>query len=299
MRAAARRLLAANASRVQIRHFFEQWLALERIGFVTKDAKAFPEFDESLRRTMQEDTARFLDEVLWEGRGALSDVFGSNVAFVDENLAKLYAVPYSGPGVRRVALDPIHRRGVLTRAAYLAAHSGPNETGPVGRGLFVRSAFLCASTSAPPVGIDRTVPKIETKTTRERFALHTSNPVCQGCHLAIDGVGFGFEAFDALGRFRTTENGIAIDARGVLLDAGSADGPFDGVVELESRLLASPRFTSCFVRQVFRFAMGTSDSDEDVTTINDLAKTFRADSSIVDLFVEVAASRAFSERWAR
>jgi hypothetical protein len=299
MRREARRLLATPAARIQVRHFLEQWLALDRLAFVTKDAKAFPELDDTLRAAMREDAERFLDEALRERGGSLAQVFGSTAAFVDEKLARVYGVPYAGTGAQRVELDPSLRRGILTRAAYLAVHSGPEETGPVGRGLFLRSAILCAPTPPPPIGIDRNVPKAPTRTTRERFASHSSNAMCQGCHRAIDGVGFSFEAFDALGRHRTVENGVAIDSSGFLLDAGPSDGPFNGVVELESRLLGSPRVASCFVRQAFRFAMGSSEAPEDVTTLDVLSKGFDANSSIVDLFVEIAASRAFVERWTR
>jgi hypothetical protein len=295
----ARRLLELPSARVQLRHFVEEWLALDRLDSVTKDPALYPELDDALRRSMREEMTRFLDAVLDGGRGTLRDLFTSDLAFVDARLARIYGVSHEGDAMSEVRLSPDLRAGVLTRAGYLTVHSGTDGTSPVERGLFTRSAFLCAPMPAPPPGIDRNVPKTTAPTARERFALHDANERCQACHAAIDGAGFGFEQLDPIGRHRPFEGAAKVSAAGVLYDADLADPTFDGVVELEQRLLASPRFRDCFVRHAFRFAMGTGETSADGTTLRLLARDFTVDTPLADLFVAIAASPAFLERWAR
>lgn len=295
----ARRLLALPGARAQLRHFVEEWLALDRLDTVTKDPALYPELDDALRRSMREEMTRFLDAVLDGGRGTLRDLFTSDLAFVDARLARIYGVSHEGDTMTEARLSPDLRAGVLTRAGYLTVHSGTDGTSPVERGLFTRSAFLCASMPAPPPGIDRNVPKTTAPTARERFALHDANERCQACHAAIDGAGFGFEQLDPIGRYRPFEGAAKVSASGILYDADLADPTFDGVVELEQRLLASARFRDCFVRHAFRFAMGTGEGSADGTSLRLLARGFTVDTPLADLFVAIATSPAFLERWAR
>ena len=66
-------------------------------------------------------------------------------------------------------------------------------------------------------------------TTRDRFAAHTTDLNCKGCHLLLDPVGFGFEHYGADGSYRQTENGRLIDATGAVVASADIDGDFDGV----------------------------------------------------------------------
>jgi hypothetical protein len=44
------------------------------------------------------------------------------------------------------------------------------------------------------------------------------NPECGGCHSLMDGIGFGFEHFDAIGAWRTSyASGTAVDATGMIV----------------------------------------------------------------------------------
>lgn len=294
LRREARRLLSSPAGAAQLRHFLHQWLSTEQLSGVPKDPSLYPDFSET-RGAMSLELERFFTEVLSE-RGSLRQLLTSSTGFIEERLARLYGVSYTGPGVERIQLDPTLRSGVLTRAGFLAAHAAPDQTSPVGRGLFIRGAFLCASTPAPPPGIPRVIPRESARTTRGRLALHDAQPSCQGCHAAIDGIGFGFEQFDPIGQLQRVENGEPVDTSGFLHDAGEADGPFVGVVELEQRLLKSPRLVPCFVRHIWRFAMGTSEAPGEVAALDALAKNFTVDSTISEMFVEIVTTQAFRER---
>src|SRR5262249_46900909 len=197
---------------------------------------------------------QFYQYVVFDSPGrSLRDLFGSPIGFINDRLADHYGVAAPGSDTPvAVDLDPNVRRGVLTRAGFLTVHAGYDNSNPIARGVFVRTALLCAHQQPPPPGLPRGPPgATAANTTRARFAEHVANPFCMKCHDAIDGVGFGFESFDGVGAYRTTENGIDIDASGKLLDSHDQDGPFAGVIALEQKLAQSRTVADCFVRQMF------------------------------------------------
>ena len=123
----------------------------------------------------------------------------------------------------------------------MLAHA--DQSGPVQRGVFVRERILCLDVPPPPPGLNPVAPDPDPKlTTRERFAVHTASRACSGCHKLIDGAGFGFENYDQLGRYRSQENGLPVDASGEMMATGEAavDGPYNGVLELSNRLALEP-----------------------------------------------------------
>ena len=199
-------------------------------------------------------------------------------------------------------LDPAIRPGILSRAGYLAVHADSDSSGPVPRGVFMMSAILCYR----PLPRPATVPPAPTvddankagQTTRQRFSQHANDDHCAPCHNTIDGIGFGFEAFDGTGAYRTTENGQPIDASGTLLGSGypNVDGPFDGVPGLVDRLMNGDLVSNCFARQVFRFAMGAVETAADEPLVQALGSGFTVDGRMTDLLLALAASPDFSER---
>lgn len=286
----ATRLLGMPRARVQLAHFLDAWLATARLDTTAKDAAEYPTFNATLRRGMRGELDTLYGDVATSG--SLTSLFTSTRAHLSDGLAGHYGVPGEGD----VELDGALRAGVLTRAGFLTAVSGYDDSSPISRGVFVRAAILCAPPTPPPAGIPRDVPVPAAGTTRDRFAAHTKSPFCQSCHEAIDGVGFGFEEFDAVGAHRTTERGGVVDTRGQLLESDGADGPFVGVVDLERHLLASPRLTTCFQRQLFRFAMGAAESERDEPTFKALGAHFTVETPLVELVLAFVESRAFVER---
>ncbi len=91
--------------------------------------------------------------------------------------------------------------------------------------------------------------------TRERSAQHEVDPTCSGCHQMLDPIGFGFENFDTLGRYRSEDGGKAVDASGNVVATRDIDGPFNGVAELGKKLAASSEVKECVTRQWFRYAI--------------------------------------------
>jgi len=130
--------------------------------------------------------------------------------------------------------------------------------------------------------------------TRERFAVHSASAACAGCHNLLDPIGFALESFDPVGRYRATENGKAIDPSGTLLGAGDATGPFADAAGLAARLASSKTVATCFERQLFRFASGRAEPEEERTFLESVRELPSArDAKIVELLIDYAQSDSF------
>jgi hypothetical protein len=98
---------------------------------------------------------------------------------------------------------------------------------------------------------------------------------CQACHAQINPVGFPFEHFDGIGRYRDTENGYPIDASGAIT-AGDASGSVSGAVELVQRLAGSADVARCLATQWFRFRFGRLGGASDTALVAKLGDDLRA-----------------------
>ena len=112
------------------------------------------------------------------------------------------------------------------------------------------------------------------------------NSVCASCHAKMDPIGFALEPFDAVGRWRTTDAGLPINASGALPSGALFDGPG----ELREALLNRPEdFVGTFTRKLLTYAVGrgleASDAPTIRTIVREAAKTDYAFSSIVSWIV--------------
>ena len=175
------------------------------------------------------ETELFLDAQLKEDH-SIVDLLTSNETFLNEQLARHYGIPgVYGSHFRRVKLTDENRFGLLGKASVLAVTSYTTRTSPTIRGKWLLENILAAPMPAPPPN----VPALEVEQQRRQAAhrcgemleMHRANPVCASCHARMDPLGFSLENFDAIGQWRTTDAGNAIDASGVLLDGTKVDGP--------------------------------------------------------------------------
>ena len=179
--------------------------------------RLFPDFDDNLRQAFRQETELFVESVMREDRSVL-DLLRADYTFVNERLAKHYGIPnVYGSRFRRVTLDEDSERGGLLRqGSILTVTSYATRTSPVLRGKWMLDNLLGVPPPPPPPDVpalkDNTVDG--SLSVRERLAEHRSNPACAGCHNLMDPVGLSLENFDAVGRWRTLEDGAPIDASG-------------------------------------------------------------------------------------
>jgi hypothetical protein len=193
------------------------------------------------------------------------------------------------------------RGGLLTMGALVGTHAHSNESSPVRRGVFVRTRLLCQTLQPPPQNLNIMPPGLDaTLTTRERFAKHSTEPLCKTCHALIDDVGFGFERYDGVGAYRDMEGDKPIDASGVLrgMEDLTTDTVtnFNGPIELGRLLAKSQNAQACLARQVFRFARG-GESVSDACAIRKLQNAFsQSGFNLQRLLLDTVEQKSFLTR---
>ncbi|MET0389272.1 MAG: DUF1592 domain-containing protein [Polyangiales bacterium] len=271
-----RRMLDDPRARPALAEFYRQWLGLGRVESVSKDPAVYPDFDQQLRAAMSEESRRFVDDVLWNGDGKLSTLLTASYSFVNAPLAELYGVEApAGGDFAKVELNPDERAGVLTQGAVLAGYARPDQSSPIKRGQWLRVRLLCQELPDPPAEVPELPAPVSGVSNRERFAMHTSNAACSGCHRLIDGLGFGLEAYDGIGRFRTHDQGAAVDSRGDIVES-DIDGSYDGAVELAHKLADSAQVRDCAPTQWLRYTLGRSAQSADSCSATSLKQSFAA-----------------------
>jgi hypothetical protein len=296
--AQARRLLATPGGRQTVREFHRQWLDLTGLASVSKDPALFDDLPEGAGEAWRESIEQFAEHVFFEGEGTLDALLGSDLAFLPPELAALYDVGPADPVTGAVTLGG-ERAGMLTQPGLMALLAYPNQGSPVARGVFVRERLLCQHLPPPPNDVMIEPPDPDpSATTRERFAQHTSDPACSGCHSLIDPLGFGFEHYDAIGRYRTEENGLPVDASGELTNVVDAEqaGPYDGAVELADKLLASTDFQECVAHQWTTFALGREPGQADECSMGSIRAALAETGDLRELMIAIATSDSFRFR---
>jgi hypothetical protein len=295
--AQARRMLKDAKAKPMVAHFHEQWLMLQGLPDIQKNTTIFPAFTDTLPEAMRQETKRFVEEVLFVGDGKLTTLLTANWSMLNPELASLYGAAGPASGYAKVALDGSQRSGLLTQASVLATQAKINQTAPVLRGKFVREQLLCNILPPPPPDVDTTVPEpTPDMTTRERFKAHSASPACSGCHSLMDPIGFGMENYDGIGRFRTMDGTLPVDASGQVNGSDIAGG-FNGLVELGTKLAQSAQVRSCVEAQWFRFAFGRAEEPVDTCSIAVAYEAFEASGyDVRELWVGLTQTDAFFYR---
>lgn len=291
------RMLADPKSEALVDNFGIQWLNLRMLDEVAPDPKRFPAFNEDLRADMRRETKAFLTAIVQEDRSVL-DFLDADFTFVNERLAKLYGLEgIEGDEFRRVELDGTHRFGVLTQASILTITSNPTRTSPVKRGKWIMENILGTPPPPPPDN----VPELEEAakaapdaTLREQLELHRKDPGCAACHRQMDALGFGFENFDAIGRWRERDGKAPIDASGTLPGDIHFSGPQELVEILKQR---KSSFCRALTRKMLTYALGRGLEYYDRCAVDKIADALaQHDYRFSALVVEIVKSEPFRKR---
>ncbi|MCH9682646.1 MAG: DUF1588 domain-containing protein, partial [Deltaproteobacteria bacterium] len=258
----ARRMLDDPKAHRMVEHFHEQWLGTIRLASLDKDVTVFPSWTGELSLKQAQEVAAFVDHVFFEDDATLQTLLTAPYTFVDAELAGFYGIDTpGGTGLQKVEPTQGEVAGILSKGGILSAYSKANQTNPIARGIFVREHLLCQLPPPPPDDVELIPPQPDPNaTTRDQYEQHRADPACKGCHALFDPIGFGFENFDAVGRWRETENGFDIDASGEVTGLRDSTGEFEGVVQLGTTLASSEEVGQCVARQWFRFAYGRTES---------------------------------------
>jgi len=269
-----RRMLADPRAEALSTRFASQWLRLQDVEKIHPDALLFPSFDHELAESYVRETELFFDSLVREDRNIL-DLLTADYTFVNERIAKVYRMPnIVGEKFQRVTV-PDERRGILGQGSVLMQTAVADRTSPVQRGKWIMEVLLGSPPPAPPPN----VPPLEdvksateagrTLSTRERMEEHRKNPACTSCHRVIDPLGLALENFDVVGAWRIKDNGVPVDANGVLYDGTKLGGPADLRQALLNR---SESVVRNFTDNLMSYALGRRVEYYDQPTIRAIAR---------------------------
>ena len=273
-----RRMLADPRAEALVTNFAAQWLYLRNLPAVSPDFIVFPDFDETLRRALREETELFFDSIIREDRSVL-DLLTADYTFLNERLAKHYGVPnVYGSHFRRIDLPPgSPRGGLLGQGSILAVTSYATRTSPVVRGKWILENLLGTPPPPPPAN----VPPLSDEgsdavlSMRERMVEHRRNPVCASCHAIMDPIGLSLENFDAIGRYRNRTAGFEpLDVEGSFPDGTT----FDGAGGLRETLLdRSDQFVRTLASKLLTYSLGRAVEHHDMPAVREIERDAAGD----------------------
>jgi hypothetical protein len=302
--AEAHRLIESHPDRfkAQVQRFLLDWLGIDfdKPDWSNKDKTLYPSFSAAVKSALQQETGMFMDD--WTSSGPLFPaLLTSSSTFINQANAPVYGLSATSMTFQKQALDAKQRSGILTSPGFLGTYAHTDSSSPVFRGVAIMRKLLC--TEPPPV--PAMVPplpaanKADVKTTRQRFDMHTSLEFCHACHKTFDPMGDVFESYDAIGAYRTQENGVPVDSSGAIVGTTSSDATFSNAIDMVKALSVSPDVHQCFARQVYRFSVGRGEVDSDQCAIQGYTRVFTEKGfDLRELLVAIASSPAFAVRTA-
>jgi hypothetical protein len=237
-------------------NFASQWLNLRNLADVRPNPELFPEFDDSLRSAMGQETILLFNTIVREDR-SVDEFLAADYSFINERLAKHYGIAgVTGDQFVRVSLQGTNRTGVLTHASILTLTSNPGRTSPVKRGKWIMENILGDAPPPAPPGVpplEETTKDVTGLSLRERLELHRKDPGCASCHMAMDPLGMGLENFDAVGRWREKDGEKPVDPSGDLPSGEKFAGPSELISIIRGR---QEKFSRTIVERLMVYALG-------------------------------------------
>jgi hypothetical protein len=292
------RMLRDKKSEAFIRNFAGQWLLLRNLDIVEPAPKRFPEATAQLRRSMRRETELFFTEIVRENR-SITEFVDGDYTYVDRFLAKHYGIAGVDGDFQRVKA-PAGRGGIMAHASILTVTSNPTRTSPVKRGRFVLDQLLGLPPPPPPPDVDELDPEqvdLSKFSLREQLEKHRERPECIACHSRMDPIGFAFEHFDAVGKWRETDDGKTINTHAKLPDGRD----FDGVTGLQQLLRQEDMdLARTITQKLLTYALGRGLGWYDNCTVNDICREAGQDNFRFGTIVQgIVTSDAFRRQRAR
>jgi hypothetical protein len=323
LQAQMQRMLASDRAKRHLGVFAAQWLGSDQVLKAQKDSTLFPDFTDEVRVAMAAEAKALFTNAFYDETQGFSGLFDANHVFVNNALANYYGLGAVGTNstdpLQMVKVDATnaHRGGVLTLGALMANLADLTESSPIKRAANVRARMLCKDIPKPDATIasfraekaDELIKELKGQviTNRAFVAGITKESPCSACHdEIINPLGFGFEDYDAAGRYRSVDaNSLSIDSSGTLYGVNSLfDGnalDFHGGKDLSSKFAELESVQTCFSANVFRFAMDighdtinaaseqtgelTAEEKQDYScSVDTLSSTLAASNSMRDLF---------------
>jgi hypothetical protein len=186
----------------------------------------------------------------------------------------------------------------LGKGAILTTTSKPDRTSPVTRGKWIMTNIFGMSPPDPPPN----VPPLPARaadargnahepTMREKMLEHRVRPDCVQCHRMMDPIGFALENFDAIGLWRSHDEGSPIDASAQVFDNTMVEGP----VALRQWVTTySGQFVRVSIEKLLTYALGRGLEYQDMPLVRSIARDVaQQDNRFSALVLAVVRSAPF------
>lgn len=259
LEAEVERMLKDSRANMLVDNFAAQWFGSRRLANHIASTTVFPTWNAQLATSMQREMSLYFSEFLTKDL-SFAEFLTTDMNFVDATLAAHYGMTApGGTGFQRIVNTTDKRRGFLGLAGFLTHTSRETRTSPIIRGTWVLHSVWCQDLKLPANLVVEPLPEPPlddaSNNVRDLIATHRASAACSVCHNVIDPIGLAMEHFDGIGRYREAyENGLAVDAKGMLPGGQMVDG----LMSLSDVLAQDPQFLGCAVKQFGTYALGAT-----------------------------------------
>lgn len=292
------RMIKDDRSKDFVSNFAGQWLTLRKLDDFAPNSNMFPQWNDEIRDLARKETYYFFWSVMREDMSVMR-LLDADFTYLNEKLARFYGIPgVEGDAFKMVKLTGQPRMGILTHASVLAVTSNPTRTSPVKRGKWILDNIL----GTPPPPAPPGVPELEktelTGTLRQRIEQHRANPACASCHKIMDPLGLALENYDAVGRWRTTDQGSPIDSAGELPGGDKVKNAGDLIRTLRDK--SSAKFVRCLTEKLMIYSLGRGLEYYDRCAVDKIqAKIAKDGYRFQSLIYEIVTSDPFQRKGIR
>jgi hypothetical protein len=311
------RLMGKSELDTFIESFLDQWLDLAALDQLVPDKTLFPnpkkfKYGDDEKRSLIAEPNLFFTEMLASNRPVV-DFIDPGFTYTNESIGTyVYELPMrknrDRKDLQRVEFEKGGRYGgILGMAGIMTATANGVDTQPVVRGVWMLENILGDPPRDPPDAVPALTPDTsKAETPREMLAAHMSDDSCAGCHKRIDPIGFVFESFDPIGRWRThypnlsgkskdrSNDGLPVETDGVLPD-GSI---LRDIRDLKAYLVNDIRpFAECLSEKLLTYATGRSMNYSDRKLIGKIVDAnIENEEGFKDLLLDLIDSESFRTR---
>lgn len=251
IRPLATKMMADPLAKSAWKDFAAMWMDSEKIN--RSEKPAIPSFTPAVKAKMIQEIGDLFSNVMFDSTtSTYQQLLTGDYTIADPLLDTFYD---SKSTAGKTAFVQPERRGLLGQAGFLASHAAADNPNPIQRGVFVTEHMLCMNFAKPP---PFTPPMAQQGLSNKDLFRQHNKPGCDSCHTVIDNIGFAFENFDQIGKFRSmdagapivTESKLTIDGKEVMINSPQA---------MFTAIGTSNQGMQCFVREAFRYSFGRTE----------------------------------------
>ena len=290
------RMLADPKAAAFTQHFTSTWLRLDKLGKMPPSGGDY-QFYKNLKvePMLSKQVTTYFAEIL-KSNGRIDQFIDSDYTYMNSTLAKwIYKRDgIRGDRLRKVDLNDPRRGGIFTLPGIMTATANGVDTSPVIRGAWFLENVLGTPPNPPPPDVEPLPTDTREATTiRQQLELHRKHEACNSCHARIDPMGFAFENFDVVGRWRDNykRSRTPIETSTTLTTGEKVDD----IVEFKQMVMRRKiQVAQCLASKLLTYAIGRQLETMDRGDVDQIVEALGGeDARLRDMIHEVVKSDLF------